>query len=438
MHVFFSGIGGAGIGPIAQIAFQAGWQVSGSDKRDSDYIKYLKSQGLKNIYIDQSRSTIETIHRSQPIDWFVYSSAIIFENQDSEEIKFCKENNIKISKRDEFVNHFIDQHHLKMIAVAGTHGKTTLTAMLVYMFKQLSLDISYVLPAKTSFGQMGEFQTKSHYFIYEADEFDRNFLAFSPYQSVISGLGYDHQEIYPTKQNYLEAFLQFIKQSRSVILWSKEAQLLKLKSNDFIKIYDFDDLLLDKITLIGKYNRQDAFLVIKTMLNIFPGLSVNNLIKIINNFPGLSRRMEKITDHLYSDYAHTPEKIMAAINVAQELNQMLTKQKINSGKIIIIYEPLTNRRQYYIKEHYKDLFNGIDQLYWVPTYLAREDPKQAVLKPKQLITYLQQPQKAKPQKLDHNLKNIIDQHLNNHDLVLALSGGGGNSLDEWLRQNYHQ
>jgi len=438
MHVFFSGIGGAGIGPIAQIAFQAGWQVSGSDKRDSNYIKYLKTQGIKNIYIDQSRSTIEAIHRQQPIDWFVYSSAIIFENQNSEEISFCQEYKIKTSKRDEFVNYLIDQHQFKMIAVAGTHGKTTLTAMLVYIFKQLALKASYVLPAKTNFAQMGQFIPQSHYFIYEADEFDRNFLAFSPYESIISGLGYDHQEIYPTKQNYLDAFLQFIKQSQQTVLWSKEAQLLKLKSSRLIKIYNFNDSLLDKINLIGTFNRQDAFLAIKAITNLFPDLSEDKLIEIINRFPGLSRRMEKIIDNLYTDYAHTPEKIMAAINVAQELNQLLIKQKISSGKIIIIYEPLTNRRQHYIKEQYKDLFKDIDQLYWVPTYLAREDPKQTILKPQQLITYLNEPQKAEAQKLDQNLKKIIDQHLANHDLVLALSGGGGNSLDEWLRQNYHQ
>ncbi len=181
MHVFFSGIGGTGIGPIAQIAYQAGFDVSGSDKRNSNYIQYLKKQGLKNINIGQEKKFIAKIHQKNPIDWFVYSSAIQFENQNSEEIIFCQNNQIKTSKRDLFVNYFINQHQLKMIAIAGTHGKTTLTAMVVYLFKSLNIPLTYILPAKTSFGQMGEYNPKSAYFVYEADEFDRNFLSFKPF-----------------------------------------------------------------------------------------------------------------------------------------------------------------------------------------------------------------------------------------------------------------
>ena len=99
MHIFFSGIGGAGIGPIAQIAHQAGFEVSGSDKRDSSYIKYLQQQGLKNIHIGQEKTFIAEVHQHNPIDWFVYSSAIQFENQNPEEIIFCQSRNIKTSKK---------------------------------------------------------------------------------------------------------------------------------------------------------------------------------------------------------------------------------------------------------------------------------------------------------------------------------------------------
>ncbi len=147
--------------------------------------------------------------------------------------------------------------------------------------------------------------------------------------------------------------------------------------------------------------------------------------------------MEKITTNLYSDYAHTPEKIKAALNVTEELSKELVKYHQNSGKIIIIYEPLTNRRQHYIKEQYKNLFNNVDQLYWVPSYLAREDPAQTILKPQDLIKYLSKPNQAQCQNLDNQLKNKIQQHLKNQDLVIALSGGGGDSLDEWLRKNFN-
>ena len=114
-----------------------------------------------------------------------------------------------------------------------------------------------------------------------------------------------------------------------------------------------------------------------------------------------------------------------------------TAQKTGQ-KVVIIYEPLTNRRMHYLKEQHRDVFNGADVLYWVPSFLAREDPAQPVLKPAELIKYLDAPAMAvaKPMELNNKLKAAIKLHLSNGDLVIGLSGGGGDSLDEWLRQEF--
>ena len=191
MHIFFSGIGGAGIGPLAEIAFQAGYEVSGSDKQMSAYIKVLKEKGIKDISTIQSYENISKVHNQKPIDWLVYSSAVTLEDPNSPELKFAKDHNIKFTKRDELINQIVLDNNLKLIAVAGTHGKTTTTAMLVWMAYRLNLDVSYLLPAKTSFAELGKFSPTSQYFIIEADEFDRNFLKFKPYHSIITGLAWD-------------------------------------------------------------------------------------------------------------------------------------------------------------------------------------------------------------------------------------------------------
>src|SRR4051794_13061126 len=125
MHIFFSGIGGTAIGPLALIAKEAGFEVSGSDSQDSQYIKYLKKHGVTIIHIGQSRANISGVHDKKPIDWFVHSSAV---NGDHEELKFVQDQDIKASKRDELINLILEEKHLKLIAVAGTHGKTTTTA----------------------------------------------------------------------------------------------------------------------------------------------------------------------------------------------------------------------------------------------------------------------------------------------------------------------
>jgi len=143
MHVFFSGIGGTGIGPLALIAKQTGHEVSGSDIKDSQYIKYLRKKGLEGIYVGQTSEQIAAVHTQKPIDWFVYSSALPLDNPNHPELAFCQQNNIRTSKRDEFLNEILSQKKMKLIAIAGTHGKTTTTAMVIWLFKQLGLPISY-------------------------------------------------------------------------------------------------------------------------------------------------------------------------------------------------------------------------------------------------------------------------------------------------------
>ena len=171
MHIFFSGIGGTAIGPLALIAKQAGYTVSGSDKQESQYIEYLRKHGITDIHIGQDRDQIAARHDAAPIDWFVYSSAVAIENPNAPELVFCHEQNIKTSKRDELLNQIITDKQLKLIAVAGTHGKTTTTAMTIWLFKELGIPLSYSVGAKISFGDMGQYVDGSEYFVYEADEF---------------------------------------------------------------------------------------------------------------------------------------------------------------------------------------------------------------------------------------------------------------------------
>ncbi len=431
MHIYFSGIGGAGIGPLAEIALQAGYEVSGSDKRNSSYIEALRKIGIKDIFIDQSYEQIANVHTHHPIDWFVYSSALSIEQPDAPELQFVSEHGIRATKRDELINEIITSKNLSLIAVAGTHGKTTTTAMTVWLSKQLGLPISYLLPAKTSFGPMGQYLNDSKYFIIEADEFDRNFLHFRPSISLISGVSWDHHEIFPSRENYQQAFLDFIKQSQHTVIWQDDASYLgiELQSNENISIQDPSNPKIRNIKLKGFYNRLDGWLALQALSSMTKA-SVDELINALNLFPGLSRRMEQLLPNLYSDYAHTPEKIRGVMSVAKEMAEE------NRQNIVVVYEPLTNRRQHYIINDYGNCFNGASQVYWVPSYLAREDPTQRILPPSELISHLSDPTIAKPANRDDDLKRTIQAHLDKGDMVLGIAGGGGGSLDDWLRENF--
>jgi len=432
MHIYFSGIGGTGIGPLALIAKEAGYSVSGSDKQDSQYIAYLRKHGISDIHIGQNQEQIAAVHAKNPIDWFVYSSAIEKENAKSPELEFCRQQAIKTSKRDELLNTILEQKHLRLIAIAGTHGKTTTTAMVVWLFKQLEVPVSYSVGAKISFGGMGEYQPKSEYFVYECDEFDRNFLAFEPYISLISGVSWDHHEIFPTRESYQQAFKDFISQSKWTILWQDDADYLglSLRADSSLSIQDPDVICHTKydIRLPGLYNRLDAWLAIQAVHEV-TNTPLEVLVELMGKFPGSQRRMEQIIPGLYTDYAHTPEKIRGAMSVALELAG-------DKKAVVVVYEPLTNRRQHYMLDDYKDCFAGAKKVYWVPSYLAREDPDQKVLAPSELITHLADPSIAEAAERDQALVRTIRKHLDQGDMVICMAGGGGDSLDEWIREKF--
>lgn len=427
MHIYFSGIGGSGMSSFALLAKQAGFHVSGSDKQESPTVQSLRAHGIPDISTQQTYDSIAATHAKNPIDWLVYTSALTMEQPDSPEIAFCRDNNIRTSKRDDFLNMLLQKKQQKMVAFAGTHGKSTATAMAVWLCKQLGLPISYSLGAKISFGETGVFNPDADYFVYECDEFDRNFLAYQPFVSAITGLAWDHHEIFPSLQNYNQAFRDFIGQSTTTIAWRGDLEKLSLAASPTITALDQSDPAIDTVKLAGRFNREDAWLVMHAV-STMTGKKIDELQPHMDAFPGLRQRMEQLAPNLFTNYAHTPEKILGGMSTAKE---------IAAGKnLVIIYEPLTNRRQHYIKDLYKDTFAGAAKLYWVPTLLAREDAAQPILTPEQLISHLTNAEIAEPARLNDALKTAIQAHLSQGDVVVAMDASGPGSLDEWLRKEF--
>jgi UDP-N-acetylmuramate--alanine ligase len=430
MHIFFSGIGGTGLGPLALIAHQAGYEVSGSDKQDSQYIHYLREHAITHIEIGQTIEQIAAAHARNPIDWYVYSSAVAIENPDAPELRFCRAEHIRTSKRDVLLNAILDDKHLKLIAIAGTHGKTTTTAMMIWLLTRLGIATSYSVGGKISFGEMGHYNPASHYFVYEADEYDRNFLAFQPYLSLITGVAWDHHDIYPTIESYQQAFREFINQSNQVVMWKQDYDSLAIKPAARRFVLDKLDMAINQLLhLAGPVNRQDAWQV-AAAAQLITGQSFAQLLPHLDAFPGVSRRFEQIVPHLFSDYAHTPEKIRGTLDTAHEVAQ--------NHAIIVVYEGLHNTRQHFIKDELKTLFDKVHKLYIVPSYLAREDKTLPLLSPTDLKALLSDTAQAKttPAALDAKLKAAIQENLIAGNTVICMSAGGGSSLDEWLRKEF--
>lgn len=415
MHIYFSGIGGVGLGPLAEIALDAGYEVSGSDAHETPMTRKLQDRGVK-VKIGQSLEQIAHIHADNSIDWVVGTSAL---PKNHPELEFARQRNIRTSKRDELLARIIKDTGLKLIAIAGTHGKTTTTGMLVWLFKQFHVPVSYSIGTTISFGASGQYDPDSKYFIYECDEFDRNFLEFHPYLSIITSLDYDHPEIYPTQNSYNDAFRQFVKQSQHTMMWQHDAD--KLGPLDNVRALKTADEPYNSLHLAGEHNRQNGWLVCKAMVDILEHPSSLPWVEEkLASFPGTHRRFEELAPNLYSDYGHTPVEIKATLQMAAEINP----------NIALVYQPHHNIRQHEIKDEYKDCMEQAKKIYWLPTYLTREDPHLPILSPDRLVQSLTNREKVTISDLNDILWEHIENERTNGNLVLCMGAG---SIDDWVR-----
>jgi UDP-N-acetylmuramate--alanine ligase len=415
--------------------------VFGSDIATSLQTAELERRGVPISY-EQTEENLARVHQEHPIDWLVYTSAL---PEDAAELVFARSHGIRVSKRDEFLSALIREKNLKLIAVAGTHGKTTTAALLVWTLKSLGIPVSYSVGATLSFAPSGAYDANAEYFVYEADEYDRNFLEFSPYIAIIPSVDYDHSDVYPTRESYIDAFRQFILQSQAVFLWSRDDHRLFGDTQDHGKRFiqnSYQPVTRQAIDMTGVIMRENAWLVLKMIEALWPfigprqtliaggGFNQREITNVFVQFPGSSRRFEKLATDLYTDYAHTPTEIAATLERAREV--------ADKRKVVAIYQPHQNLRQTDIVKNggYGGCFYFADEVLWAPTYLVRGDLLEgapAVLTPADLIATLLEKSRAvaKPTELDDALWQYIQESLAERSVVVVLGAG---PIDGWARQ----
>lgn len=415
MKIYFSGIGGVGIGPLAEIAQDAGYTVCGSDQAAGLMTEELAARGI-TISFDQSSAALRAEHEKAAIDWFVYTSAL---PDDHPELVAAQELGIRTGKRDELLAEIIRDENLKLIAIAGTHGKTATTGMMIWALQQLGIPVSYSVGSTLSFGPSGKFNPKSDYFVYECDEFDRNFLHFQPWLSLITSIDYDHPDTYPTEAEYLAAFEQFIAQSAQCVAWRQDVDEMTTDGVQlFDKTADSTQAALKTIALAGQHNRENGLLVLAALEQL--GVTTADALAAIASFPGTRRRFEKLADNLYSDYGHHPTEIAATLQMARELND----------RVVLVYQPHQNIRQHEVRHLYTDCTALADTVYWLPTYLTREDPNLPILSPEELTANLHNREAVRFAELNDELWQTITRERAAGKLVLCMGAG---TIDGWVR-----
>ncbi|HNO32609.1 MAG TPA: Mur ligase domain-containing protein, partial [Anaerolineales bacterium] len=197
-HVHFIGIGGSGLSAIARLLLESGYEVSGSDMTLSPFAADLQNAGVK-IFVGHHPRNISGA------DWVVRSSAV---KDDNPEVEAAKQAGIPVYKRSDFLGQLMAQN--RGIAVAGTHGKTTTTAMIAWILYDMKRDPSFIVGGTLSNLKTNARAGISDYFVIEADEYDRMFLGLKPQIAVVTNLEHDHPDIYPTFEDMYFAFQNFV------------------------------------------------------------------------------------------------------------------------------------------------------------------------------------------------------------------------------------
>lgn len=423
MNIFFSGIGGAGLAPLCLLAQDCGFEVSGYDALENLHTEMLRKSGIQ-VTVQHTPIDLNTIHKVKPIDWIIGTSALA---PNHPHIQWAADNHIRYSKRDGLINEIVKLKKLKMIAVAGTHGKTTTTAMLVWILKNMGIPCTYLIGSNISFGPAAEYQKGSSFFVFEADEFDKNFLHFNPFISVIPSLEYDHPDTYVDNEDYNAAFHTFFEQTEQLVI-APETILQEGNYNsttDFVGVGIHD---ASSVSLLGEHNRMNAALALEVIKTIQYGnnaLPESELIEIVSKFPGTQRRFELLNERLITDYAHHPSEAKVTIQMAREY---MSDTHIEN-KLIVVFQPHQNLRQYDqdIKNGYKTAFQDADELYWLPTFLSREDPTLRILEPKELAPLTAFTHICK---MDSLLLLDLQNHAKKGDVILVMGAG---SVDTWIR-----
>jgi UDP-N-acetylmuramate--alanine ligase len=200
LHVHLIGIAGAGLSAIAQVLLEMGMQVSGSDRQQNKRTRRLQEEGAR-IFKSQ---TADNLALAGSPDLILISSAVAEEN---EERQAAEAQGIPTVKRAAFLQALLAER--QVIAVAGTHGKTTTSAMIVRILREMGIEAGYIVGAEMA-GYGNAAAGQSPIFVVEADEYDYMFLGLRPTVAVITNVEWDHPDCFPTPDSFRQAFERFV------------------------------------------------------------------------------------------------------------------------------------------------------------------------------------------------------------------------------------
>jgi UDP-N-acetylmuramate--alanine ligase len=357
-HIYFIGIGGIGISSIARMLLLEGKKVSGSDRDASKVTEELEKAGA-SIVIGQKKENVPV-----DCDLIIYTVAI---GQDNPEFVEAKRLGTKMLTYPETLNIISKEKYT--IAVSGTHGKTTTTAMVAKVMIDNGLEPTVIVGSLI--GNSNFIMGKSKYLVVEADEYKKSFHNLEPSIMVITNIDEDHLDFYKDLADIQNSFLHLAQKlpvDGFLICNTKLPNLQSIINNVRCKVIDYSEIkLTEKLLVPGEHNRQDAKAAVAVGQVL--GVDPQKANSAVAQFSGTWRRFEYKgkTDSgalVYDDYAHNPQKVKAALQGARELYP--------DKKIVVVFQPHLFSRTKLLLNEFAKSFNDADEVILTPIFPARE------------------------------------------------------------------
>lgn len=398
MNVHFLGIGGSGASAAAAIAQAQGYEITGCDLEPHNEF----TTQFKNIKLFKGHHP----KHIKNIDILAVTPAIYSLDPQNPELVAAKEKNIPIMTWQQFLGEYLTKDKF-VIAVAGTHGKTTTTAMIAQVLEDAKLDPTVLLGAIVPWWKTNYRVGQSKYFVIEADEFNDNFLHLTPDIAVVTNIEMDHPEYFKDFESYKKSFDKFIKQSQKVI------------DKPNLELIDF------QLTVPGIFNILNASLAYQVGLIL--GIDPKTIKKSLSAYPGIGRRFEYIGKYkgaaVYSDFGHHPTEIKVTMQAARE--------KFPNQRIILIYEPHMFSRTKALFDDFVKVFKElpVDKTVITDIYPSREIDTD-------LVTSQQLVEAAHSDSLVYHSKDqllpSLKHHIQNNDIVFFMGAGDIDKLARGL------
>jgi UDP-N-acetylmuramate--alanine ligase len=369
MKLYFIGIGGISMSGLAKFLHEQGAEVCGSDLVENETINSLHKAGIK-VFVPQKKENIDASY-----DEIIYTSAITPGSPGDAELQEAERIGIKTIKRAQKIGELTKKY--KTVAISGTHGKSTTTAMVLQILLDAGKDPSALLGSNFDLIKSNHRLGKSDLLVIESDEFDRSFLNFYVDFGAILNVEADHLDYFKKGiEEIKETFAKYIQENfkeKSFLVYNSDDENLSqiiskihrpdLEKKTFGKTGDYklSEIKLN-LSVPGAHNQNNALAALAIAEKI--GIRREDAIFSLEKFKGAARRFdfkgEKNQVKVYDDYAHHPTEVKATLEAARD--------KFKKSRIIAVFQPHQYSRTYFFAKDFASSFTKADIVIIPPIY----------------------------------------------------------------------